>query len=71
MTFGFVDDMYIEIKRCPRHSYLDSIQIQSSSRLGSNDMGVNPKRVGRMYKCIFDKASQNYKVSKKIEGFGT
>ena len=68
MIFGFVDDMYIEILPCTiyRYRYYNSIQIQSNSRLGSFDLGVNPKRVARMYKCIFDKTDQNLRFSRYI-----
>ena len=50
--------MYIEITNCPTDSAYMSIQIQSKLRFGQSDFGVNPRRVSRMYECIYNKTTE-------------
>lgn len=55
--FGFVDDMFLQIIKCTKtdggqQEISLGLEIQSQSRLGNFDFGVNPSRISNFLQCI-------------------
>ncbi|CAI2375381.1 unnamed protein product [Moneuplotes crassus] len=68
--FGFVDDMFIRIIQCTetyggQQEISLGLEIQSQSRIGNFDFGVNPSRISHFLQCI---ESQILNIHSKVSG---